>query len=107
MVYQCEKQLEDLGDKAPADLKAKVEGPLSETKKVLENGDATIAELKAAKESLQQSFEELAKAGPMPGASPDGAEPRADATEANDKAGKEDDIVDADFEVVDDEKDKS
>ena len=107
MVYQCEKQLGDLGDKVPADLKAKVEGPLSETKKVLGNVDATFAELKAVKESLQKSFEELAKAGTMPGANPGGAEPKPDATEANDEAGKEEDIVDADFEVVDDEKDKS
>jgi molecular chaperone DnaK len=107
MVYQCEKQLGDLGDQAPADLKAKVEGLLSDAKKVLENEGASLAELKDAKESLQKSFDEIAKAGPVPGASPSGDEPNAGAAEANDEADKEDDIVDADFEVVDDEKGKS
>jgi molecular chaperone DnaK len=107
MVYQCEKQLGDLGDQAPADLKAKVEGLLSDAKKVLENEGASLAELKDAKESLQKSFDEIAKAGPVPGASPGGDEPNAGAAEANDEADKEDDIVDADFEVVDDEKGKS
>ena len=110
MVYQCEKQLGDLGDQAPADLKEKVEGLLSDAKKVLENESASLAELKEAKESLQKSFDEIAKAGPVPGASPGGDEPNAGAAEANDEAAKpdkEDDIVDADFEVVDDEKGKS
>ena len=60
---------------------------------------------KEAKDSLQKSFEEIAKAGPVPGASPGGDEPGA--AEANEEADKEDDIVDADFEVVDDEKGKS
>jgi molecular chaperone DnaK len=108
MVYQCEKQLGDLGDQAPADLKEKVEGLLSDAKKVLENEGASLAELKEAKESLQKSFEEIAKAGPVPGASPGGDEStNAGAAEAKDEADKEDDIVDADFEVVDDEKGKS
>jgi molecular chaperone DnaK len=107
MVYQCEKQLEDLGGKAPGDLKAKVDGLLSDAKKVLEKEDASLAELKEVKESLQKSFEEIAKAGPMPGASPDGPDPEAGSDEANDETEKEDDIVDADFEVVDDEKDKT
>lgn len=107
IVYQCEKQLGDLGDQAPADLKEKVEGLLSDAKKVLENEGASLAELKEAKESLQKSFEEIAKAGPVPGASPGGEEPDPGAGEAKDETDKEDDIVDADFEVVDDEKGKS
>jgi molecular chaperone DnaK len=88
-------------------LKAKVEGLLSDAKKVLENEGASLAELKEAKESLQKTFDEIAKVGPGPGATPSGDEPNAGAAAANDGADKEDDIVDADFEVVDDEKDKS
>ncbi|MEC9123301.1 MAG: Hsp70 family protein, partial [Verrucomicrobiota bacterium] len=110
MVYQCEKQLGDLGDQAPPDLKTKVDELLGDAKKVLEKEDASLEELKATKDSLQKSFEEIAKAvGPMPGGpSPDGPEPEASAgAEANEETEKEDDIVDADFEVVDDEKDKS
>lgn len=108
MVYQCEKQLEDLGDNAPGDVKAKVDNLLSDAKKVLEKEDASLAELKETKESLQKSFEEIAKAGgPMPGANPGDPGPDAGPGEAKEETKKEDDIVDADFEVVDDEKDKS
>ena len=58
-MYQCEKQLSDLGDKAPQDLKSKVDGLLADTKKVLEKTDATLSELNDAKDVLQKSFEEL------------------------------------------------
>ena len=113
MVYQCEKQLSDLGDKAPQDLKSKVDGLLSDTKKVLEKTDATLSELNDAKDALQKSFEELgqeamknagpgAGAGPMPGAGE--ATAGGESASSDDAKKKDDDIVDADFEVVDEEK---
>ena len=113
MVYQCEKQLADLGDKAPQDLKSKVDRLLADTKKVLEKTDATLPELNEAKDVLQKSFEELgqqtmknAEQGvgkdPMPG--PSDAASGGDSTSSDDAKKKDDDIVDADFEVVDEEK---
>ena len=113
MVYQCEKQLSDLGDKAPQDLKSKVDGLLSDTKKVLEKTDATLSELNDAKDALQKSFEELgqeamknagpgAGSGPMPGA--EEATAGGASASSDDAKKKDDDIVDADFEVVDEEK---
>ena len=113
MVYQCEKQLTDLGDKAPKDLKSKVESLIADTKKVLENNESSLDDLKTAKETLQKSFEELGqeamKSGAMPGAG--SAEPNTQAgssSSSESEKKKDDDIVDADFEVVDDEeKDKS
>ncbi len=112
MVYQCEKQLVDLGDKAPEDLKAKIEALLTDTKKVIENSGSSLDELKSAKDSLQKGFEELGqevmKTGAMPGGTP-GGDPTTGADEptGNSDKKKDDDIVDADFEVVDDEKEKS
>jgi molecular chaperone DnaK len=113
MVYQCEKQLSDLGDKAPQDLKSKVDGLLSDTKKVLEKTNATLSELNDAKDALQKSFEELgqeamknagpgAGSGPMPGA--EEATAGGASASSDDAKKKDDDIVDADFEVVDEEK---
>jgi len=115
MVYQCEKQLDELGDKAPADLKGKVDDLLSDTKKILEKPDASLSELKSAKDSLQKSFEELGQeaykqdpsaAGPTPDPNAQ-AEGSSDSQSNQSDKKKEDDIVDADFEVVDDEKGKS
>ncbi|MEC8865375.1 MAG: molecular chaperone DnaK [Verrucomicrobiota bacterium] len=113
MVYQCEKQLSDLGDKAPEELKSKVDALLSDTKKILEKTDVTLDELKDAKDSLQKSFEELgqeamknagAGSDPMPGGGSEQSSAGDDSASAYDSKKKEEDIVDADFEVVDEEK---
>ena len=113
MVYQCEKQLSDLGDKAPEELKSKVDALLSDTKKILEKTDVTLDELKDAKDSLQKSFEELgqeamknagAGSDPMPGDGSEQSSAGDDSASADDSKKKEEDIVDADFEVVDEEK---
>ena len=113
MVYQCEKQLSDLGDKAPEELKSKVDALLSDTKKILEKTDVTLDELKDAKDSLQKSFEELgqeamknagAGSDQMPGGGSEQSSAGDDSASADDSKKKEEDIVDADFEVVDEEK---
>ena len=113
MVYQCEKQLSDLGDKAPEELKSKVDALLSDTKKILEKTDVTLDELKDAKDSLQKSFEELgqeamkyagAGSDPMPGGGSEQSSAGDDSASDDDSKKKEEDIVDADFEVVDEEK---
>lgn len=110
MIYQCEKQLTDLGDKAPDELKSKIDSLLADTKKVVENTDSSLEELNSAKDTLQKGFEELGqevmKSGAMPGAEAGADSATSEPAEEAEKK-KEDDIVDADFEVVDDEKDKS
>jgi molecular chaperone DnaK len=110
MIYQCEKQLSDLGDKAPDELKSKIDSLLADTKKVVENTDSSLEELNSAKDTLQKGFEELGqevmKSGAMPGAEAGADSATSEPAEDAEKK-KEDDIVDADFEVVDDEKDKS
>ena len=50
MVYQSEKQLSELNDKAPDDLKKKINDLLEEVKKVLDNPNSSLAELNEAKE---------------------------------------------------------
>ena len=109
MVYQSEKLLEELGEKAPADLKGKVDDLLSDAKKTLEKSDASLSELKSAKDSLQKSFEELGQeaykqGASAAGASPDGSAQAEGSSDQSNQSSKKDDIVDADFEVVDDEK---
>jgi molecular chaperone DnaK len=92
-------------------LKGKVEELLSDTKKILEKPDASLSELTSAKDSLQKSFEDLGQEAYKQGAATAGPNPdpqaqsESSAESPNDKK-KDDDIVDADFEVVDDEKGK-
>jgi chaperone protein DnaK len=96
MVYQTEKQLTELGDKVPAEMKTKVEGKLTELKDAIASG--SVDGMKAAQDSLQQEVMAMgqsmysqgggAEGGEAPGAEGEGGA----APESND-----DDVVDADF----------
>lgn len=98
MIFQTEKQLNDLGDKLPADKKAPIEAALQKLKEAHKSED--IAAIDKAMEELNTAFhaasEEMYKntgAGPEAGAS--GPNPGA-----NTSANKGEDISDADFEEV-------
>ena len=110
LVYQCEKQLTDLGDKATDELKKMTDDMLADAKKVLDDQSSTTSAIKEAKEKLEKGFEQLAKlAAQAGGGATDPAAAAAAAAAQSQSSGdnksKEDDIVDADFEVVDDEND--
>lgn len=105
-VYQTEKQLEEMGDKISEDAKAKVQAAVDRVKETLkgENPD----EIKSATEALTQQWHQVAselyaqasQAGPEPGAPP--GEPGQAAGEQK----QDDGVVDAEYEVVDDDKKK-
>ena len=108
LVYQCEKQLADLGDKATDELKKMTDDMLADAKKVLDDQTSTTSSIKEAKEKLEKGFEELAKLAAQAGGGatdPAAAAAAAQSQSNGDNKSKEDDIVDADFEVVDDEND--
>lgn len=111
LVYQTEKQLgEELGEKIPAEKKTEIESILAAAKKVLENQEAPLEELQQAEKNITESFQSIvqdlyAQSGGQPGAgsAPEGA--TADAGESENKPEEKDpNVVDADFEVVDDDK---
>jgi len=113
VIYQLEKTVHDAGDKLPADVKGKIEAGIVEAKKDLESNDA--ARMHAAVENLTklggeiyaQAQQAAAAAGAGAGAGagpPPGGE--APGPEAHKKTEKKADVVDADFEVVDDDKKK-
>ncbi|MCU0791925.1 MAG: molecular chaperone DnaK [Opitutaceae bacterium] len=104
-IYGLEKTLKDSGDKLPAEIKSKFETALADAKKDLESGDAD--KMKAALENLQKIGAELYQAAQAAGASPGGEagpgpETAAGQASSGKKAEKKADVVDADFEVVDD-----
>ena len=92
LAYSTEQTLNDLGDKAPAELKSEVQAAVDEAKKALDGTD--IDAIKAAGEKLQEVGHKL-------------AEVVYSATNEQAAAGQpasDDDVVDADYEVVDDDK---
>jgi molecular chaperone DnaK len=103
-VYQLEKTLKEVEGKLPADKKANIESGLAEAKKALESNDA--ARMKAAMEGLSKAgadlYAEAQKAAQAAGAAPQGGAPEAETRKTEKKA----DVVDADFEVVDEDKKK-
>ena len=108
LVYQSEKQISDLGEQLPEELKKKIEDLLGDARKVLDDSSSSAEAINEAKEKLQKGLEELMKhasANPSePPKDPSSGDPQG-SPEGSSKSGKkEDDIVDADFEVVDDEK---
>ena len=119
MVYQAEKQVSELGEKLPDDVKKPVEEAVANAKKVLEDQGADADRLKQAKDELMQSLEAVGKqvyqneggeGEPAAAAATAAGAGASTASGADDSGGsKDDDIVEADFEVVDEdeEKDKS
>lgn len=101
MVYSTEKTIKELGDKLSADDKAKIEAEVANVRKALEGTDS--AAIKAASEKLTEvSYEAFGKIyqqqagsahpGPEAGANSGGGAPH------------DDNVVDAEYEVVDDDK---
>jgi molecular chaperone DnaK len=111
-IYGMEKTLKDSGDKLPAEIKGKIETGLAEAKKDLESAD--LDKMKAAVENLQKLGAELyaaaqaagAGATPGPDAGPSPEASAGGASSSGKKTEKKADVVDADFEVVDDDKSK-
>ncbi|MCT4621189.1 MAG: molecular chaperone DnaK [Marinisporobacter sp.] len=98
MVYETEKALKEVGDKISTEEKANVEGKLETLKKALESDNAE--EITKATEELTNAFHALSQkmyqeaAQENPGA----------AEGQNPENNQDDNVVDADYEVVDDDK---
>ena len=102
LVNATQQTLDELGDKAPADAKAAAESAIAEAKSALEGSD--IEAIKAAVEKLQQAGYKLAEVV----YSQNGGDPAAAAAAAAGAQGgaapADDDTIEADYEVVDDDK---
>jgi molecular chaperone DnaK len=102
-IYQAEKLLSELGDKVSPEEKNKIDGAISRLKEAREKGDAN--EIRSATEGLEAALNEMSTrlyqqagagaqqpppggAGPQP--PPGGEQPESD-------------VVDADYEIVEDE----
>ncbi|VAX22253.1 Chaperone protein DnaK, partial [hydrothermal vent metagenome] len=105
MVYQTEKTLKEHGDKLAEDDRKEIEAALEDVKKLM--GAEDVEAIKAAVEKLQTAshklaeevYKKTAESGAAPGGSPG---PEGEAGQQS--AGAKDDVVDAEFVDVDQEK---
>jgi molecular chaperone DnaK len=104
LVYQTEKQIGELGDKIPADKKSELEAAVADGKKALEENDTD--KIKASIEKINGIFQGIASNLYSQAGAADAAQ-GAGSTGAASSQQTDPDVVDADFEVIDDDsKDK-
>ena len=99
LAYSTEQTVKELGDKVPADMKKQAEDAVAEARKALDGTD--VDAIKAAGDKLQEVGHKLAEVV-YSSAQADAAAGDGDAQQGGNGS---DDVVDADYEVVDDDKD--
>ncbi len=114
LVYSTEKSLTDYGDKISETDKQEIESKLSEVKSLLDNGStedikAKMEELKQASHKLAEEVYKNAQAQAQPGT--EGQQQQGGPTSEGEggekpETGKEENVEDVDYEVVDDEEEK-
>ena len=92
LVHATRKQLEEAGDKVPAEDRAAIESALSDLETAAKGEDKAVIEAKL--QSLAEVAQKLAQA----------AQPQGDAQQAQSNSKPNDDVVDAEFEEVKDNK---
>ncbi|ONM07983.1 Heat shock 70 kDa protein 6 chloroplastic [Zea mays] len=100
VIYQTEKQLKELGDKVPGDVKGKVESKLQELKDAVAGGSTQT--MKDAMSALNQEVMQIGQAlysqQGAPGAGPGAADASsAGSAGTSEKPGDGGDVIDADF----------
>jgi len=105
LIYQTEKSIRELGDKVDPSLKTSVEGVIESLKKAMEGTDTD--EIKRLTEELTQTSHKLAEAMYAKAAGSEQAGEQAGGPSADTEVPKDEDVVDADFEEVQDNKEEA
>jgi molecular chaperone DnaK len=111
LIYQVEKDTKDWGDKISEDSKTAIDGALERARAALKQDD--LAELNGAKDQLMQAFsaagqqfyQSQAAAGEgAPDMGGMGEQPDVETTQAGASKPADEDVVEADYEIVDESK---
>jgi molecular chaperone DnaK len=109
MTYEVEKNSKEWADRLSPDLKSRLDASIERARKALRGSDS--AEIKAAQEELTRIYSEAGQSlyqaqGQQSGGGPTGGEPAHEpaGTTGSSTSGKPDDVVEADYEIVDDKK---
>jgi molecular chaperone DnaK len=116
MTWQVEKEAKEWSDKLPAELKSKLDASVERARKALRGDD--MNEIRAAQEELNRAFSEAGQSfyaqsqsgggptggGPSGGGEPGGPTAGAGAGAGAGTGGKQEDVVEADYEIVDESK---
>jgi molecular chaperone DnaK len=103
LTYEVEKNVKEWGDKLPADTKTRVESAIERARKALRGDD--MAEIRSAQEELTRVFSEAGQSFYQQQGASTGTPESGDGAPAGAETGaKADDVVEADYEIVDEKK---
>jgi molecular chaperone DnaK len=108
LAYQVEKESKEWGEKLPADIKSRLESAVERSRKALRGDD--MNEIRAAQEELSRTFGEAGQSFSAPhqgaeqAAGPTGEPAGTAGQPGNAPGGKPDDVVEADYEIGDEDK---
>ncbi|HCP7074433.1 TPA: molecular chaperone DnaK [Clostridioides difficile] len=109
-IYQTEKTLNELGDKISSSEKEEIEKAIADLKTVKDNQDATAEELKKATDEVMTKFQKVSQemyqkvSQEMYQKAAQEQQAAQGAEQAQDNGPKDDNVVDADFKEVDEDK---
>jgi molecular chaperone DnaK len=102
LIHSTEQQLKEHGDKVDESLKGEIETAVAEAKTAVEGGDPEA--MKAKTDALAQAAMKMGQAIYEKTQAAPGAEAAADSAEATAEAAPEEEVVDAEFSEVDEDK---
>jgi molecular chaperone DnaK len=106
MTYEVEKNVKEWGDKVSAETKAKIDAAIERARKALRGDD--MNEIRSAQEELTKVFSEAGQAfyqqQAQASAPPETGQPAGSTAGAEPAGAKADDVVEADYEIVDEKK---
>jgi molecular chaperone DnaK len=104
MTYEVEKNAKEWSDRLQGDLKSRLDGAVERARKALRGED--VNEIRAAQEELSRVYSEAGQSLYAQGQQEAGAAATDQAADASAHAnpGGQDDVVEADYEIVDEEK---
>ncbi len=109
LVFQTKKQIQEMGDKMPADAKGRLESEIAKVEDALKTNDTE--RIKSTTEGLTKVWNEIAQnlyqqagaQGQEPGAQTDGGQAGPEAQQQTSEKKDDKDVQDASYEVVDDD----
>ena len=105
MTYEVEKNVKEWGDKVSPDIKTRIDSAIERSRKALRGDD--MDEIRSAQEELSRVFSEAGQSFYQQQAQSSQGEPQGAPTgtpEGDGAGAKADDVVEADYENVDDKK---
>jgi molecular chaperone DnaK len=106
MTYEVEKNVKEWGDKVSPDIKSRIDSAIERSRKALRGDD--MNEIRSAQEELTKVFSEAGQSFYQQQAQEASSQPQGESAEAgapaSDGAAPAEDVVEADYEIVDDKK---